>query len=100
MGIMVYVLNFFYLGDQVSFLELQEKARALISEWDLDTDNPVLVLLEDFCKEGDRITEEAKRDHEDLIQQVRIFMFILLVIRCGNYCLAGKNEGNKTTEFE
>lgn len=58
-------------GNQVSFLELQEKARSLISEWELETDNPVLVLLEDLCKEGDRIMEEAKRDREDLTQQVR-----------------------------
>lgn len=59
------------IDSQVTFAELQEKARMLISEWEMETDNPVLVLLEDLCKEGDRISEEAKRDHEDLIQQVR-----------------------------
>lgn len=62
---------------RVSFFELQERARALIAEWDLDADNPILILLEDLCKEGDKITEEARRDHEDLIQQVGFFYCLI-----------------------
>lgn len=60
------------VGDgRETFAELQERARAVISEWETEGDNPILVLLEDLCKEGDRMTEEAKKDHDDLVQQVR-----------------------------
>lgn len=73
----VFHFHFFVSFSGETFAELQEKARGIISEWELEADNPVLVLLEDLCKEGDRITEEAKRDHEDLLQQVSLsFIFV------------------------
>lgn len=74
-----FMLTFKFTFSGETFAELQEKARGIISEWELETDNPVLVLLEDLCKEGDRITEEAKRDHEDLLQQVSDFYCHLIL---------------------
>lgn len=53
-----------------TFAELQERARALVSECEEEADNPILLLLEDLCKEGDRMAEERKKEREDLMQQV------------------------------
>lgn len=73
----------FFFGNVIlcvgeTFAELQEKARGIVAEWELEADNPFLVLLEDLCKEGDRIREEARRDREDLIQQVSWFLYLFL----------------------
>lgn len=59
------------LGKKPSTLvELQERARSLVTECGSNTDPALIQLLEDLCREGDRITEEAKSDREDLQQQV------------------------------
>lgn len=61
--------------NSITFGELQEKARTFIAEWVSEADNPVLLLLEDFCKEGDKIMEEKRREREDLMQQVSVLFF-------------------------
>ncbi|GJQ85464.1 hypothetical protein Trydic_g23887 [Trypoxylus dichotomus] len=59
------------LGGKIANLaELQERARSLVAEWKNGADHPLIQLVEELCREGERITEEAKRDKEDLRQQV------------------------------
>ncbi|KRT80804.1 hypothetical protein AMK59_6020, partial [Oryctes borbonicus] len=50
------------LGGKIANLaELQEKARTLVAEWKNGADHPLIQLVEELCREGERITEEAKR---------------------------------------
>lgn len=59
------------VGDRIATLtELQDRARSMVAECATSADHPLLQLVEELCREGDRITEEAKNDHEDLRQQV------------------------------
>lgn len=50
--------------------ELKERARKLVTNLGTNANQSVIQLIEELCIEGDRITEEAKRDHDDLNQQV------------------------------
>ncbi|XP_066992619.2 golgin subfamily A member 4 isoform X2 [Anabrus simplex] len=51
--------------------QLQDKARTVMSKRSASPeDSPYLQLLEEICHEGDRLTEEARREREDLQQQV------------------------------
>lgn len=54
--------------------ELQERARNMLSEG--CSKSPLLNLVEELCTEGDRIIGDAKKDHDDLVQQVRRMHFI------------------------
>lgn len=59
-----------------SFALLQEKARNLLStptQKQQNNDSTVLLLqmIEDFCREGDKVVECGKKDREDLQSQVR-----------------------------
>ncbi|XP_032574334.1 pericentrin isoform X10 [Drosophila sechellia] len=62
-----------------SFLALQERARHLLSSSPVkeqpsrDQGNSTVILLqmiEDFCREGDRVVEFSKKDREDLQSQI------------------------------
>lgn len=53
---------------RLTLMELQEKARNLVS--DNATDNVLFQLIDDLCREADHIVEESKREKEDLMLQV------------------------------
>uniref|UniRef100_A0A182Q838 Pericentrin/AKAP-450 centrosomal targeting domain-containing protein n=1 Tax=Anopheles farauti TaxID=69004 RepID=A0A182Q838_9DIPT len=57
-----------------SFVELQERAKALLGSTGVDQtieDNSILLqLVEDFCREGERYLEDRKRDRTDLQSQI------------------------------
>ncbi|XP_032574329.1 rootletin isoform X5 [Drosophila sechellia] len=64
-----------------SFLALQERARHLLSSSPVkeqpsrDQGNSTVILLqmiEDFCREGDRVVEFSKKDREDLQSQLKV----------------------------
>ncbi|KAK9719890.1 Pericentrin-AKAP-450 domain of centrosomal targeting protein [Popillia japonica] len=59
------------LGGKIGNLaDLQERARMLVAEWKNGADHPLIQLVEELCREGERITDEAKKDKEDLRQQI------------------------------
>lgn len=63
----------YYLGNRIVCLaELQHRARAFIAETQ-DSGHPWMILLEELCRESDKIMEDSKKDHEDLVQQVSEF---------------------------
>jgi hypothetical protein len=47
-----------------------------------DHKSPHLKLIEELCQEGDRLSEEARKERDDLQQQARIFLNSL----CLNCC--------------
>ncbi|XP_022916668.2 early endosome antigen 1 isoform X1 [Onthophagus taurus] len=53
-----------------NLIELQEKARNLAAEWKSGADHPLLELIEELCREGERIDDESKKEKRDLIQQI------------------------------
>ncbi|KAM8709389.1 hypothetical protein ACLKA7_016230 [Drosophila subpalustris] len=60
-----------------SFVQLQERARHLLTspakQQSQDQGNATVVLLqmiEDFCREGDKVVESSKKDREDLQSQI------------------------------
>ncbi|KAF5306240.1 hypothetical protein FQA39_LY08938 [Lamprigera yunnana] len=59
------------LGERIAILgELQDRARNMVVECASGADHPLLELVEELCREGSRISEEAKNEHEDLQQQI------------------------------
>lgn len=73
------------ISDQkrATLIELREKARNLVAECGTNTDNPLLQLIDDLCKEGDTIIDEEQKEKEDLKQQVYISflnLYLLLII--------------------
>ncbi|XP_069680061.1 A-kinase anchor protein 9-like isoform X4 [Periplaneta americana] len=53
--------------------QLQDKARTVLSERASDLQkSPHLQLIEELCQEGDRLSEEARKEREDLQQQVSL----------------------------
>lgn len=61
----------------VSFVQLQEKARHLLtsptqqkSHEQVNSTVILLQMIEDFCREGDKVVESGKKDREDLQSQV------------------------------
>jgi hypothetical protein len=49
-------------------------ARLVLSERAYgDHKSPHLKLIEELCQEGDRLSEEARKERDDLQQQARIF---------------------------
>lgn len=72
----------------MSFTDLQERAKALLmTSGSVDVDGGVgslnginasaaqlIQFIEEFCREGDRVVEENKRDKVDLQKQVRSSM--------------------------
>lgn len=57
---------------KASLGELQERARILVAESGINSNHALVQLIDELCKEGDRILEEAYRDREDLLQQVKL----------------------------
>lgn len=64
---------------RMSFGELQEKAKVMFSNSTttgefVDSENvntgQLLQFIEEFCREGDRVVDESKRDKVDLQNQV------------------------------
>ncbi|XP_049538839.1 pericentrin isoform X2 [Anopheles darlingi] len=63
-----------------SFVELQERAKAMLSSAAVDSSNAedqtfeghsvLLQMVEDFCREGERYMEDGKRDRQDLQLQI------------------------------
>ncbi|XP_035785183.1 pericentrin-like isoform X2 [Anopheles albimanus] len=63
-----------------SFVELQERAKAMLSSTAVDSSNAtdqtveghsvLLQMVEDFCREGERYMEDGKRDRLDLQLQI------------------------------
>lgn len=50
-------------------------ARSVLSERAFgDHKSPHLKLIEELCQEGDRLSEEARKERDDLQQQARIFL--------------------------
>lgn len=56
-----------------SMAELQERARTVATQCGAEADHPLLQLVDDLCQEGDRIVDDAKKEHMDLLQQVGWF---------------------------
>lgn len=69
-------------GNVVTMAELLERARAVAAECGAANDHPLLQLVEDVCREGERLAEEARKEQKDLLQQVIFFciagVFVLL----------------------
>ncbi|XP_066586159.1 uncharacterized protein [Prorops nasuta] len=61
------------LGDPIfqDFSQLQEKARHALTNGDCDSPY-LLQLIEELCRESDKMMEDAKKDKEDLQQQVSL----------------------------
>uniref|UniRef100_A0A182T422 Uncharacterized protein n=1 Tax=Anopheles maculatus TaxID=74869 RepID=A0A182T422_9DIPT len=59
-----------------SFVELQERAKALLgsaepgADQTIEDNSMLLQLVEDFCREGERYLEDGKRDRMDLQSQI------------------------------
>ncbi|XP_050081236.1 pericentrin-like isoform X1 [Anopheles maculipalpis] len=59
-----------------SFVELQERAKALLgstgsgADQTIEDNSMLLQLVEDFCREGERYMEDGKRDRMDLQSQI------------------------------
>jgi hypothetical protein len=50
-------------------------ARSVLSKRTLgDHKSPYLQLIEELCREGDRLLEEARKERDDLQQQAGIFL--------------------------
>lgn len=72
---------------RMAFGELQEKAKALLNSSaaavPTETSNTsaaqLLQFIEDFCREGDRVVDENKKDRVDLQKQVRCLWSIRMV---------------------
>lgn len=63
-----------------SFSQLQDRARNLLNASPnntIDSTTVLLQLVEDFCREGERVVDEGKKDKDDLQAQV-CFIFYLL----------------------
>uniref|UniRef100_A0A1I8MQQ6 Pericentrin/AKAP-450 centrosomal targeting domain-containing protein n=1 Tax=Musca domestica TaxID=7370 RepID=A0A1I8MQQ6_MUSDO len=57
------------------FAQLQEKARNILStptqkQTNNDSTSQLLQMIEDFCREGDKVVECSKKDREDLQSQI------------------------------
>lgn len=64
-----------------SLLELQERAKTLISSSENSTQSntsQLMQLIEDFCRESDRYFEEGKQGEDDLKQQVSFILIFIL----------------------
>lgn len=62
------------------FAQLQEKARNILStptqkQQSNDSTVQLLQMIEDFCREGDKVVECSKKDREDLQSQVSLKLF-------------------------
>lgn len=57
----------------ISLLELKEKIKEFMEN--RCTQPSEFSLLEEICKEGDRLQEEWKRERYDLEQQVLLFLY-------------------------
>lgn len=70
-----------------SFSELQDRAKRFFNDAPNTTTENVtqlLQLIEDFCREGDKLVEEEKQIKRDLQEQVcilTIFFFVNFIIR-------------------
>ncbi|XP_055383672.1 pericentrin isoform X2 [Condylostylus longicornis] len=54
-----------------NFAQLQEKARNLLGTPKKTNDADILLqIIEDFCREGDKVIECGKKDHDDLQAQI------------------------------
>lgn len=62
---------------KATLAELREKARAIVSETPGGDEHPLLQLVEDLCREGDRLTDDAKKEHDDLVRQVGVSLIFL-----------------------
>ncbi|KAF5283599.1 hypothetical protein FQR65_LT13805 [Abscondita terminalis] len=59
------------LGERIAILgELQDRARSMVLECANNANHPLLELVEDLCREGSRVSEEAKNEHQDLQHQI------------------------------
>ena len=70
-----------------SFALLQEKARNILStptqkQQNNDSTVVLLQMIEDFCREGDKVVECGKKDREDLQSQVSFQTFYLELLDC------------------
>lgn len=72
------------LGDTMqTLLDLQDKARNVLSNSRTSADPLLLGLIEDLCQICERIKEESKREKLDLLQQVnKAKMFLLKAVCC------------------
>ncbi|XP_050311521.1 centrosomal protein of 290 kDa-like isoform X2 [Anthonomus grandis grandis] len=52
--------------------ELQEKARTMLAHTRSSADPNVLQLIEELCRVGEKIKEEANRESQDLLQQIDV----------------------------
>lgn len=66
---------------QETFIRLKEKAKALMGPH-CTQPSDILNVLDEICKEGDRLQDEARREKHDLQQQVTS---ILASSPAGNY---------------
>lgn len=65
---------------RMGFGELQEKAKAMLHQQEggreavdrvrVESSSQLLQFIEEFCREGDRVVDENKRDKVDLQKQV------------------------------
>lgn len=62
--------------------ELLEKARVAAAECGAASDHPLLQLVEDVCREGERLAEEARKEQKDLLQQVNFWLLLLVIVFC------------------
>ncbi|XP_055853886.1 pericentrin isoform X5 [Episyrphus balteatus] len=56
-----------------SFFQLQEKARHILSsptQQNNDATSTLLQMIEDFCREGDKVVENSRKDRDDLQSQI------------------------------
>jgi hypothetical protein len=49
-------------------------ARSVLSDRTVGDKSPCLQLIEELCREGDRLLEEARKERDDLQQQAGIFL--------------------------
>ncbi|XP_017955732.1 nuclear mitotic apparatus protein 1 isoform X2 [Drosophila navojoa] len=87
-----------------SFVQLQERARHLLTsptqQQSQEPGNATVVLLqmiEDFCREGDKVVESGKKDREDLQSQYAI---LETQLREANQQLSDSNDKRDKMESE
>lgn len=70
----------FVLGDTTIILcELQDKARSMLAQSRASADPTLLHLIEELCRVGENIKEEATRERQDLIQQVSVHDYSIII---------------------
>ncbi|KAK4873718.1 hypothetical protein RN001_013078 [Aquatica leii] len=59
------------LGERIVILgELQDRARSMVVECAGSANHPLFELVEELCREGSRVSEEVKHEHEDFQKQI------------------------------